>query len=76
MTLAPGIRLALRQAQGDLEQGRKVGHGEAAPLGACGMHEVCKGRDTRLDRTVAIKILPEGEVADPHEVVPAAGEAR
>jgi len=25
MTLAAGTRLALRQAQGDLEQGRKVG---------------------------------------------------
>jgi len=46
MTITPGSRLGPYEI--------------TAPLGAGGMGEVWRGRDTRLDRDVAIKILPAG----------------
>jgi eukaryotic-like serine/threonine-protein kinase len=51
MPLAPGSRLGPYEI--------------SAPLGAGGMGEVYRARDTRLERTVAIKILPPQFSSDP-----------
>ena len=49
-----------------LQPGTTLGPYEIlSPIGAGGMGEVDKARDTRLDRTVAIKVLPEHVAADP-----------
>ena len=49
-----------------LAAGAKLGPYEIlAPLGAGGMGEVYRARDTRLERTVAIKVLPQHLSASP-----------
>ena len=49
-----------------LQAGTKLGPYEVlAPIGAGGMGEVYKASDTRLNRTVAIKVLPAHWADDP-----------
>src|SRR3977135_3568445 len=50
----------------DLSAGTRLGPYEIqSALGAGGMGEVYRARDTRLDRTVAIKVLPAQLATDP-----------
>ena len=62
MTLSPGTRLGPYEIQ--------------AAIGAGGMGEVYKATDTRLDRGVAIKVLPAHLGADPERRARFAREAR
>jgi len=62
LSLSPGTRL------GVFELTELIGRG--------GMGEVYRARDTKLDRDVAIKVLPEAFVADPERVTRFLREAK
>jgi len=62
MTLSPGTRLGPYEI--------------LAPLGAGGMGEVYRARDTRLGREVAVKVLPSAFSADPDRLRRFEQEAR
>ena len=62
MPLAPGTKLGPYEIQ--------------APLGAGGMGEVYRARDSRLDRIVAVKVLPSFFSADPDRLRRFEQEAR
>ena len=60
-----------------LTPGTKIGPYEVlSPLGAGGMGEVYRARDTRLHREVAIKVLPESLSSDPDRLRRFEQEAR
>src|SRR5213593_4558795 len=49
-----------------LSAGARLGPYEIlSPLGAGGMGEVYRARDTRLNREIAIKVLPDSFLSDP-----------
>ena len=62
MPLTPGTRIGAYDVTGQ--------------LGASGMGEVYRARDTRLDRDVALKVLPEAFTADPDRLARFEREAR
>ena len=60
-----------------LSSGARLGpYAIVAPLGAGGMGEVYRARDTKLERDVAIKILPELLAADPERIARFEREAK
>jgi serine/threonine protein kinase len=60
-----------------LAAGSRLGPFEIlAPIGAGGMGEVYSARDTKLDREVAIKILPDALAHDPERLTRFEREAK
>ncbi|MAG69468.1 MAG: serine/threonine protein kinase, partial [Acidobacteria bacterium] len=60
-----------------LAVGSRLGPYEVvAPIGAGGMGEVYRARDTKLERDIALKILPEAFVNDPERLARFEREAK
>src|SRR5664280_2186452 len=60
-----------------LSAGTRLGPYEVlSPLGAGGMGEVYRARDKKLDRDVAIKVLPESIASDPNSLARFEREAK
>ena len=52
-----------------LQPGTRLGPYEiAAQIGVGGMGEVYRARDTKLDRDVVVKVLPESLAGDPDRI--------
>ncbi len=62
MVLTPGTRLGP--------------YAITAQIGVGGMGEVCRARDTKLDRDVAIKVLPASLAGDPDRIARFQREAK
>ena len=60
-----------------LRPGSRLGPYEVtAQIGQSGMGEVCRAKDTKLDRNVALKALPEAFTSDPDRLARFEREAK